>query len=36
VRNEDGDSLTVPEEELELAADTLSYFDIQLYNAHNY
>jgi hypothetical protein len=35
-RYEDSDILTAPEEELELAGETLSHLDTQLGNAHNY
>jgi hypothetical protein len=35
-RSEDGDSLTAPEEELELAGKTRSRLHTQLDNAHNY
>jgi hypothetical protein len=35
-RDEDSDVLTAPEEELELAGETLSRLDTQLDNAHNH
>jgi hypothetical protein len=35
-RDEDNDVLTAPEEELELAGETLSCLDTQLDNAHDY
>jgi hypothetical protein len=34
--NENGDSLIAPEEELQLAGESLSRLDTQLDNAHNY
>jgi hypothetical protein len=36
VRNEDGDILIAPEEELELAGETLSRLETQLDNARDY
>jgi hypothetical protein len=35
-RDEESDILTAPEEELELAGETLSRLDTQLDNAHDY